>query len=278
MNLKQGYVLLRRWLKGRMQARRNRRAVYRYTNPGSIFFEKQVDWLLDRDESWLAKTAAEYRACSKAWQYLSGLRSPSKKTDGFAKSLDVAEGFALWALVKHVRPKVVVELGVQYGVSARLWKEALKAYVPEHELILCDLEDKRRLIDDDECTFLRVDARQVLPDVFSSGRVGILHNDAHPYDLIYWSVDEALKHDVPVLTFHDVGRGPRSSFKLESSRLSKEQKLAHAEYSAEYGHWERHVIAEIFDHEILHKDSVEGEEYRIQIFDSLFGFGVVLRD
>jgi hypothetical protein len=209
---------------------------------------------------------------------LSGLRSSSRKTDGIAKSLDVAEGFALWALVKHIRPRIVVELGVQYGVSARLWKEALKAYVAEHELILCDLHDKRHLINDEECTFLRADARQILPEVFSTGQVGILHNDAHPYDLIYWSVEEALKHDVPVLTFHDVGRGSRSSFRLESSQLSKEQKLANAEYSAEHGHWERHVMAEIFDREILHRDSVEQKGYRIQIFDSLFGFGVVLRD
>ena len=278
MNSKQLVLTAYRWLRRERQAIRNRLAVRTNTRPGSVFFQRELCQLLGCDGEWLEETAAEYRACSVAWRYLSGLRSPSRKTDGFAKSLDVAEGFAAWALIKHTRPKVVVELGVQYGISSRLWKEALKAYVPEHELILCDLEDKRYFIDDNECTFLRADARQVLPQLFASGEVGLLHNDAHPYDLIHWSVAEALRHKVAVLTFHDVGRGPRGPFKLASSQLSKEQRLANNENWAQYGTWERHVMAEVFDNKVLHQDSVVGGSYRIQIFDSLFGFAVVMQN
>lgn len=272
------YVIARRQLRTKKQASQNRRTVYKGTQPNYIFFQKELKQLLGCNDDWLVETAAEYRSCAPAWKHLSGLRSSSKKTDGYAKSLDVAEGFAVWALVKHTRPKVIVELGVQYGVSSRLWKEALKAYVPNHELVLCDLEDKRRFIGDDECTFLQADARQVLPKLFASGEVGILHNDAHPYDLIHWSVTEAIRHNVPVLTFHDVGRGPRTSFKISSSQLSQEEKLANTEYSAQYGHWERHVIAEIFDERILSEDTIITNSHRIQIFDSLFGFGVVLNN
>jgi|GEM_PF-1762804 len=258
-------------------AGRNQRAVRAGTQPGAEFFHSELQRFLGCDDGWLAQTAAEYLACRAAWRYLSGLRSSSRKMDGLAKSLDVAEGFAAWALVKRVRPKVVVELGVQYGISARLWKEALNAYVPEHELILCDLADVRHLIGDDECVFLKGDARELLPGVFATRSVGILHNDAHPYNLIQWSVAEALKHKVPVLTFHDVGhRHPRGPFRADSSRLSEEQRLANGENWSQYGHWERHVIADVFDSRVLQEDRVVGDAYRIQVFDSLYGFGTVL--
>lgn len=274
--LKSAYVTAKHKLRAEQQIARNKQVVFNGTQSDYIFFQKSIKQLLGCDDEWLTQTAAEYQSCPAAWKYLSGLKSPSRKTDGYAKSLDVAEGFAAWALVKHTRPRVIVELGVQYGVSSRLWKEALKAYVPNHELVLCDLEDKRRFIDDNECTFLKADARQVLPELFASRDVGILHNDAHPYDLIHWSVTEAMRHNVPVLTFHDVGRSPRTTFQISSSKLGKEEKLANSEYSAHYGHWERHVMAEVFDERILSEDTVTTSSHRIQIFDSLFGFGVVI--
>lgn len=278
MNIKHLLLVARDRLRQERQAGRNRQAVHSNTQPGSIFFQPEIHKLLGCTESWLVETAAEYRACPAAWKNLSGFRSSSRKTDGISKSLDVAEGFALWALVKHIRPSVVVELGIQYGISSRLWKEALTMYVPDHKLVLCDLEDKRRFIGDEECSFLQGDARQILPHLFASEQVHILHNDAHPYDLIHWSVTEALKHKVPVLTFHDVGKGTRGPFKVESSQLSKEQKLANSENWAQYGTWERHVMADIFGKRVLCEDEVEGDSFRVHIFDTLFGFGVVMQN
>jgi hypothetical protein len=259
------------------QKRLNRQTVLAQTEPGHIFFAAQLKQFLRCDDEWLHQTAQEYAENRAAWENLSGWQSSSRRTDGVAKSLDVAEGFAVWALVKHLRPPVVVELGVQYGVSSRLWKEALKRYVLAHELVLCDLEDKRRFISNDECTFLQADARTVLPDLFASGQVGILHNDAHPYDLIKWSVQMGLEHQVPVFTFHDVGRGPRGPFKRSSYALSSNLKMQHNVNWSEYGHWERHVMAELFDETILDRDSVENSHYRLHLFDSLFGLGVVQR-
>lgn len=270
---------LRLQLRSIMQMFQNWKTVRLGTKPENIFFQAELQQFLGCNVPWLAETAAEYRACNAAWMYLSGLRSSSRRTDGVAKSLDVAEGFAVWALVKHARPKVVVELGVQYGISARLWKEALKTYVPEHELILCDLEDRRRFITDQDCTFFKGDARQSLPEVFASLSVDILHNDAHPYDLIDWSVTEALNHHVPILTFHDIGhKHSRGPFKAESNRLDKKEKLENSTEWGKYGAWERHVMADVFDKRILHEDAVVNDSYRIQIFDSLLGFGVVLSD
>ncbi|MCB0109705.1 MAG: hypothetical protein KDE53_27475 [Caldilineaceae bacterium] len=258
---------------------RNRQVVQAHTKLPKLFLRQQITQLLGCDDTWLEETAVEYSACNAAWKLLSGLRSPSRRTDGFAKSLDVAEGFALWALVKHQRPQIVVELGSQYGISARLWKEALKAYVPGHELILCDLEDKRRFIDDTECTFLQGDARETLRTVFANSQVALLHNDAHPYDLIEWSLMEGLRQQIPIFTFHDVGgyqlRG--GPFKPESGALPLAEKLQHSEEYGPHGTWERHLMAEVFDPRIITQDFVVTPTWRMQIFDSLFGFGAILR-
>lgn len=276
MDVKQIILDAESWLRRERQVSRNRQSVYAGTQLGNIFFQQELGQLCVCNDDWLSETALEYRACPAAWKYLSGLRSPSRKTDGFGKSLDVAEGFAAWALVKWLRPQVIVELGVQYGISARLWKEALKTYVIDHELILCDLDDHRLFITDDECTFLQGDAYKMLPEVFASRQVDLLHNDAHPYSLTRWSVEEGRRQGVDVFTFHDIGRQKRGPFQLKGANLSSDEKLTHDTDYGSCGHWERHVIAEVFDERFLRTNTVVGEGYRIQAFDSLFGFGAVL--
>lgn len=246
---------------------------------GAPFFASELAWLIERDSAWMRETAREYAACPEAWRRLSGLRSQRRLTDGYVETLDVAEGFALWALVKHLRPRAVVELGTQFGISARLWKEALKVYVPEHTLYLCDLEDRRRFIADRDATFLQGDARVLLADLFKRETVDVLYNDAHPYDLIRWSLDEGIVHNVRCFAFHDVGgRELRGwPFLLESGTLSAEERMANSTNYPTYGHWERHCMAEAFSADILTANAAENAEWKLQIFDSLFGFGVALR-
>lgn len=260
-------------------AARNWRAVQQGTRSDHIFFKQALTRLLGCDTPWLLATAREYRDNVNAWRRLSNLKSASRKTDGYAKTLDVAEGFAVWALVKHERPRVVVELGTQRGLSARLWKEALNAYVPDHQLILCDLEDYRAFIADDEATFLRGDARVTLAEIFASRQVDLLFNDAHPYDLIKWSVAEALSRNVRILAFHDVGyHHPRAVARPETAQVPVDERSRHGDDYRQHGHWERHVMAELLDPRIAERDSVETDSMRIEIFDSLFGFGVALRN
>lgn len=263
----------------RKQGRSNRSAVNACTKPGSVFMAKEVAQLTGRDAAWIDATAAEFRACEAAWVKLSGLRSPNKYSDGYIETLDPAEAFALWALVKHMRPRVVVELGTQFGLSARVWKEALRRYVPDHKLVLCDLEDRRRFIGDDESTFLKGDARISLAKLFAEDQVDILYNDAHPYPLITWSLVEGQKHNVPCFAFHDVGgrelRG--GPFRVEFAKFSEEQRLQHATDYELVGHWERQCMADAFDARILTQDFAENDTWRLQIFDSLFGFGAALR-
>jgi hypothetical protein len=263
----------------RKQGRANRRAVQGHTLPGRVFLARELAQLTGRDAAWIDTTAAEYRACERAWMRLSGLRSPDKYSDGYIQTLDVAEGFAMWALVKHMRPRVVVELGTQYGISARLWKDALTQYVPEHRLYLCDLEDQRLFVGDGEAHFMQGDARDSLARIFALEKVDILFNDAHPYSLITWSLAEGLAHGVPCFAFHDVGgRALRGGpFHIESHALPESERVASGASDGMGGHWERHCMADTFDPRVLTQDAVENDTWRLQVFDSLFGFGVALR-
>lgn len=258
-------------------ALRNWAAVQQGTRGSRIFFAEEITRLLGCDQAWLAQTAREFRACMPMWRRLSALRSRSRRTDGFAKTLDPAEAFALWALVKHEKPRVVVELGSQRGLSARVWKEALRRYVPDHELILCDLEDRRAFINPDEATFLLGDARETLRDVFATRQIDLLYNDAHPYDLITWSLEEGIRQNIRLFAFHDVGhKHPRGIYRRSSASLPPDEKLRQATNYAGYGTWERHVMAEMFDPRILDVDFVQNDRFTIQVFDSLFGFAAVI--
>lgn len=256
---------------------RNADAINLGTQKGSVFFEEELKWFLGVEDDWLNVAAKEYRECPDAWHLLSCLKSSSRKTDGVAKTLDVAEGFSVWCFVKYFKPKVIVELGSQFGISARLWKQALIKYVPDHELYLCDLIDRRKYITDDECVFLKGDAKESLCELLSNNSIDVLINDAHPYDLIMWSLEAGIKGNVRHFAFHDIGANhpSRAPFKRGSYSLSKEEKIRESLNWGDCGLWERHGMGEVFDEGILDDDAVETERWKIQIFDSFLGYGFV---
>jgi hypothetical protein len=244
---------------------------------GEAFFQKELCKFLNVDKSWIKQSFGEYAETPEAWVRLSSYRSPSSQHDGKAKSLDIAEGFAVWAFVKKFRPKNVVELGSQFGISARLWKEALQKYVPGHELHLFDLEDKRQYITDQDATLHLGDAYRLFPEFLKSNRVDLLINDAHPYELIKWTLTEGILHKIPFFGFHDIGcthkRGP---YKKEYFKLSEYEKIKGSLNWHHYGLWERHAMADFFDKRIAAESCVENEHIKCQIFDSFLGFGFVI--
>ena len=241
------------------------------------FYQKELCNFLSVDKQWIKQAFEEYAATPEAWMRLSSFQSPSSQYDGKAKSLDIAEGFAVWAFVKKFRPKNVVELGSQFGISARLWKEALQKYVSEHSLHLFDLEDKRQYITDQDATLHLGDAYLLFPEFIKYNNVDLLINDAHPYELIKWSIIEGIKHKIPYYAFHDIGmRNKRGPFKKSSYSLTEYQKVIGSHEWHKHGLWERHVMADIFDKRILKKDFVENTFSKTGIFDSLFGYGFVI--
>jgi hypothetical protein len=275
----QQYSLLRQSMLMQLQEPRNKASVAQGTQPGSIFFARELASLLGCDEQWLEQTAQEYRDTPEAWKRLSGLRSTGHQTDGFAKSLDVAEGFAVWALVKQLQPRVVVELGSQYGISARLWKEALRRYVPDHVLYLCDIDDLRRFITPEEANFVQGDGVESLRSIIDATHVDLLINDAHPYTLIRDSVLLGKERNVGCFVFHDVSatEARYRPFRVESAELTEAEREERNVAFEVVGHWERHAMVDHFDPAARTQLSGVTDQWRWQIFDSLFGLGVVLR-
>ena len=237
------------------------------------FFKSEIKKFYEENDVWVLESLNDFYNCKVAWENLTLFQSDSRKGDGIGKSVDIAEGFAIWCFVRHFKPQSIAEIGTRYGVSARLWKEALKKYVPEHRLTLFDLEDVRRYIDDSEAKLIVGDAFKLFPDFLNNHPVDLLILDAHPYELTRWALEEGFKRGIKNFAFHDVGKKHRRGpYKPQYYTLPEIVKLKHSLDWGTYGTWERHLQADFFDKALATKDYVQNEFSTSQVFDSLFGY------
>ena len=221
------------------------------------------------------------------WRLLPEIGSNSRRTDHSDKTLDIAEAFSFYCVLRHLKATSIIELGTRFGVSSALLHATLVENMKEipksrrnATLIGCDLVREFQYIDEQAkyFTFNCGDAHNLFPSILETRQFDCLFNDAHPYTLIKKSTESAIENKVRVLAFHDVGKKHRrSSFNRESYFLSEEEKIKNNLNLKDYGYWERHVMAEIFGERILDEDSLETVDHKVQIFDSLFGLGIAVR-
>ncbi|PIQ85379.1 MAG: hypothetical protein COV74_09270 [Candidatus Omnitrophica bacterium CG11_big_fil_rev_8_21_14_0_20_45_26] len=243
-----------------------------------IPFRSEIAKLLSVQEDWLIQTYYEYCLAKANFEpLLPAVRSSRRATDHGGKSLDPHEAFALWCVIKKCKAKRILELGTRFGVSARFFRVAhlFMFGLDDSKIYSCDLNREYRYVNDDDFEFIQGDAKLLFPDILKKNKIDLIFNDAHPYDLTKISVSASLEAQSPIITFHDVGKNhPRSPFKREAYFLPvNERNLINL---AEYGPWERHVMAEFFGQNLLDEDFSETDQYRVQIFDSLFGLGVAI--
>ena len=253
----------------------------------NIPFKKEIKRLLDENDEWVEET---YDIFNKNSKYFINLvprpRSSSKRTDNADKTLDLDECFVYWCLIRKYKLKNILELGTRFGTSTRVIRCAQRTFFPDSQtkLYSCDVNKEYRYIHPDEFEFIHRDAKGLFPHFLKENQIDCIHNDAHPYDLIKLSTQAAIDTKIKIMTYHDVSRPedhPRGSCIKNSFFLSEKEKLeinSNLPFSgiADYGHWERHVICELFSKELLENNFVETEQYKIQMFCSLFGLGVVV--
>lgn len=251
-----------------------------------IIFANELQKLLDISFEKIEKYDNEFK--SLPFQgFLPDEASASKKTDNADKTMDLAEAFAFYCILREKNASSILELGTRFGCTAAFFKIVLSINANENgnenkNLVSCDLYKDFRYINEKDFTFLQGDARNLFPAILENGEFDCLFNDAHPYDLIKKSSVDAIDRKVPILAFHDVGKNhKRSGFDRERYFIPEEQKI-NCVYDShgtpvEGGHWERHVMAELFSEKLLDDDFVETDEFIVQIFDSLFGLGIAIR-
>ena len=245
-----------------------------------IPYKTEIKRLLDESDEWVEETYDIFNKNNKHFiNLVPSPRSSSKRTDNADKTFDLNESFVFWCLVRKYKLKKILELGTHWGVSTRMIRAAQLTFFPDSQtkLYSCDLVKEYRYLHSDDFDFIHGDARDLFPHFLEEKQIDCLCNDAHPYDLIKLSTQAAIDTKTRIMTYHDVSRiedHPRGPCFKDSFPLSEEEKLENN--WAEHGHWERHVMCEIFSKELLENNFVETEQYKIQMFCSLFGLGVVV--
>jgi len=202
-----------------------------------------------------------YEEFSKFSSYL-------KKTFKQDKSLSMQEAFALYLVSTLYDVKHVAEIGVRYGISTRFWLAALPGCaVTGYDLKkLYNKRKKLKPIKSPNFNFIQGDVNKT----WRESKYDLIFYDAHPYDLTYKLATE-MKDKVKIHCFHDVGS---LCFKKESSNIPREERI---EIDVA-GHWERHVMAEVFTPCIKDEIFAVNDEWRSIIIDDKYGVGITINN
>ena len=163
-----------------------------------------------------------------------------EKGKGERKHLCKEEAMLCYFAMERFRPELIVEIGTQYGVSTRKIIDIRNHLGIEANIECYDIEDQVKYFAADEATLNVQDVSSHLrEEIFSKSSNGYLHLDAHPYYLTKDAILEAMRGKDWVVTVHDCGKGLCNP-KMEISRDQPEL------ISSQTGHWERHVLADVF--------------------------------
>jgi hypothetical protein len=195
-----------------------------------------------------------------------------KRLFGERKTLAFEEAFLLYMAAFYLRPSAVVEIGTQYGKSTRRIIDLLDL-LGLHSTVTCfDIADKVHFVSPEEIQLILHDTT----DDFSSRVLeeiapGLIFLDAHPYLLLKNVLSEFLewsKSHPSILAIHDCSPG------LYNPRM-RISKNAPAEVSSNTGHWERHVLSEVFDVPNEELDDSTTPSHRLRIFNTPHGLALV---
>jgi hypothetical protein len=223
-----------------------------------MLYKKVLSEFFEIDES---KIAIWYDRFSEFSSYL-------KKTFKQDKSLSMQEAFTLYLVSKLYGVESVAELGVRYGISSRFWLSTLPdCSVTGYDIKkLYNKRKKLKPITSPKFHFIHGDVNETWKD----SKYDLIFYDAHPYDITYKIAYNNIDK-VKIHCFHDVGE---LCFKKESSNIPTDQRV---EIDIA-GHWERHVMAELFTPNIADDIIAIDDEWRSLIIDDKYGVGITIHN
>lgn len=191
---------------------------------------------------------------------------------GESKTLTFEEAFLLYLAIVRIKPVEVVEIGTQYGKSTRRILDILSMLNLKTRLTCFDIVNQLTYASPQEVQFIQHDLTDdFFETVLSRIAPGLIFLDAHPYYLLkniisaflQWSVDRQ-----SILAIHDCAPGLYNPH----MRISKDEPKA---VSSHTGHWERHVLMEIFGTENQLLDDLETPRHRLKIFNTTHGLALI---
>ncbi len=195
-----------------------------------------------------------------------------EKAGGERKHLCREEALLCYFVCEQYRPEVIVEIGTQYGVSTRKIIDIKNHLGLDAPVVCYDIENRVKYFQPSEAELIEKDiANDLESGVFGCANRGYLNLDAHPYQLTKDAVELAMaRPDWPV-TVHDCGVGlcnPHMEIDKSDPNISSLT-----------GHWERHVLAEVFhvtDPLSSELDDQKTDTHCMRIFETPHG-GCVIR-
>ena len=183
------------------------------------------------------------------------------------------EAFVLHCLLDVWRPGFLIEIGTYHGGSTRRILDSIEQLQSDTAVLTYDIEDMVRHFRPDEAELILRDVSgRVDEEILDRYPPGIIYLDAHPWQLLQDVTRAVLRRDDWILAIHDCSPilcNPRMTIPKDEPRL----------ISARTGHWERHVLADIFGVEDpLDKrlDKLKTDKHALRIFGTQHGLALIM--
>ena len=209
------------------------------------------------------------------WRDYQGLMAAKRHIAelGQIGTLSSEEALVLHCLCARFQPPEFIEIGTHQGKSTRRILDSIAHLQLETRLTCYDIEDLVEHFSPDEATLLLHDVTDTVePDILDRYAPGIIYLDAHPWHLLKNVIAAVLRRQDWLLAIHDCSPilcNPKMTIsKAEPSLIT-----------ARTGHWERHVLAEVFgldDPLDPRLNALETDTHMLRIFGTQHGLGVLL--
>ena len=192
---------------------------------------------------------------------------------GQVGTLSSEEAFVLHCLCARYQPPELIEIGTHQGKSTRRILDSLADLQLKTSVTCFDIEDLVTCFKRDEAQLLLQDVTDsVEDDILNRYAPGIIYLDAHPWRLLKNVIEAVLRREDWLLAVHDCSPilcNPKMTISKDEPGL----------ITMRTGHWERHVLAEVFglaDPLDPRLNDLETDTHRLRIFGTQHGLGVLL--
>jgi hypothetical protein len=200
------------------------------------------------------------------------VRKNYEVTLGEVKTLAFEEAFILYLALFLLKPAQFVEIGSQHGKSARRVLDIVQFLNLPTKITCIDIENQLQFVTEQDVNLMLHDvADDFDTSVLAKFEPTLIHLDAHPYHLTRNALAHFLRWSTQndaVLTLHDCAPGlynPDMTIPKEKPEL----------ITSHTGHWERHVLADVFDVEQIRLDDFHTESHRLRIFRTRHGLAAI---
>lgn len=225
---------------------------------------RELAAFLGRPLQWIEALWSDYQALMAAKRHGSEL--------GQVGTLSSEEAFVIHCLCALFQPPELIEIGTHQGKSTRRILDSIAHLQLKMRVTCFDIEDLVQYFSSEEATLLLRDVTDsVEQDILDRYAPGIIYLDAHPWRLLKNVIAAVLRREDWLLAIHDCSPilcNPKMTIPKDEPSL----------ITMRTGHWERHVLAEVFgldDPLDARMNALETDTHLLRVFGTQHGLGLI---